>query len=142
MSIRIENLLYKLRMFWRNRTRVIDLTGIRIAWSLFFKMLPPQYTIPLGLQTNNFAKKKRNRIIKIILTIVFLLCLTYILVFEVKPRIEQRYYGIGFFDGQMSVVGTINSAVEIPIIFNEDDQIDVRWVSLNEVCERLWYLNI
>ena len=88
------------------------------------------------LQTNNFSQRKRNKVIMIIVSILLLLCLTYILVFDIKPRIEQKYYGQGYFNGQASVVNTINNAKEIPIIVGEGNNTNIKWYSIDEVCNR------
>ena len=89
------------------------------------------------VQTNRFVEKKRNRIITIIISIFLLIAVVYILVFDVKPKIEQKYYGRGFFDGQVSVVNTINNAGEIPVVIGQGNNTQVQWINLNEVCGRI-----
>ena len=88
------------------------------------------------LQTNNFQERKRNKIIIFVVSILLLIAITYILMFDVIPKIEQKYYGKGYFDGQINVITTINSAREIPIVLGEGNNTQVQWFSLEEVCSR------
>ena len=128
MRIEIENFLWKLKMFLsRNfKRQYLDFTGTKIAQSSFFKMIP----------TNSFAKRKREKVFIIIISILLLITIVYILWYDVKPKIEQKYYGKGFFEGQGSVINTINNAKEIPLVIGQGNNTQVQWINLKEVCER------
>ncbi len=88
------------------------------------------------LQTNRYTEKKRNKIIIIIVSILLLICIVYILIFDIKPKIESRYYGRGYFDGQLNIIQTINSAGEIPVVSGEGNNTIVDWITIQEICRR------
>ncbi len=88
------------------------------------------------LQTNKDPQRKRNRIIIIVVSILLLIAIVYIIMFDIKPKIEQANYGRGFFDGQLNIIKTINSAGEIPVISGEGNNTRVDWININEICGR------